>query len=580
MLVSGHRDFDYAELAAAKRALDAGAALFATSRDPTLPMPGGELPGTGAVLAAVETASGRRAEIGGKPERHLFELALAAIPGAERVAMVGDRLSSDIAGGHAAGLATVLVLSGTSGDSLAARRTWRRRIPSPTSSSRTWPPCSRESSFTANVGGEGAGIVRAGEPSTVPDPSSERSDPSSPRSRRAFAGVFSLTFCGLVAVGAVLPVLPGYVKNELGYGDVAVGVVIGCYAVSGLLLRPIAGRLADTRGRKWTALGGALLLSAGGFLYLAPLGLGGLIVARLILGIGEGALYTAGSAWIVDLSPPERRGRILGLYGLAVWGGLAVGPLLGTRDPQRRRLRGGLAAGSTAAAGGALAGLAVGDPFKPLAHAEPHPLVAPEAVRPGIAVGLAAIGYATVAAFVVLLLEKRGIDQGAAVFAAFAGAIVLGRLALGDLPDRIGPAPVAIGATVAEAVGLLAIAVAGSLPVALLGGIAMGTGFALLNPALMLIVVDQVSATARGAALGTFTAFFDAGVGVGAPLAGLAAALTNYEGAFLLAAALSLASAATIYLTVHGHARLTQAKPKGGGSTAEPPRALVGRGRG
>lgn len=116
VLVSGHRDFDYAELAASKRALDAGAALFATSRDPTLPMPGGELPGTGAVLAAVETASGKRAEIGGKPERHLFELALAAIGGAERVAMVGDRLSSDIAGGHAAGLATVLVLSGTSGE--------------------------------------------------------------------------------------------------------------------------------------------------------------------------------------------------------------------------------------------------------------------------------------------------------------------------------------------------------------------------------------------------------------------------------------------------------------------------------
>jgi HAD superfamily hydrolase (TIGR01450 family) len=117
VLVSGHRDFDYAELLASKRALDAGAALFATSRDPTLPRPGGEWPGTGAVLAAVEVASGRRAEIGGKPERHLFELALAAIPGAGRVAMVGDRLSSDVAGGHAAGLATILVLSGTSGTS-------------------------------------------------------------------------------------------------------------------------------------------------------------------------------------------------------------------------------------------------------------------------------------------------------------------------------------------------------------------------------------------------------------------------------------------------------------------------------
>ena len=48
-----------------------------------------------------------------------------------------------------------------------------------------------------------------------------------------------------------------------------------------------------------------------------------------MLGAGEGTLFTAGSAWIVDLAPAERRGRVIGLYGLAVWGGLSVGPLLG-----------------------------------------------------------------------------------------------------------------------------------------------------------------------------------------------------------------------------------------------------------
>jgi glycerol 3-phosphatase-2 len=113
VVVSGHRDFDYAELLTAKRALDGGAALFATSRDPTMPMPGGEWPGTGSILAAVEIASARTAEIAGKPERHLFEMALKALGGAKRVAMVGDRVSSDIEGGRRAGLATILVLSGT-----------------------------------------------------------------------------------------------------------------------------------------------------------------------------------------------------------------------------------------------------------------------------------------------------------------------------------------------------------------------------------------------------------------------------------------------------------------------------------
>ena len=127
VVVSGHRGFDYAELLTAKRALDAGAALVATSHDPTMPMPGGEWPGTGSILAAVETASGRTAEIGGKPERHLFEMALDVLargsldtvdgtrePREGRVAMIGDRISSDIDGGRAAGLATILVLSGTS----------------------------------------------------------------------------------------------------------------------------------------------------------------------------------------------------------------------------------------------------------------------------------------------------------------------------------------------------------------------------------------------------------------------------------------------------------------------------------
>jgi HAD superfamily hydrolase (TIGR01450 family) len=112
VIVSGHRGFDYEELLTATLALQRGAALFATSHDPTLPMPDGAWPGTGAVLAAVETASGAKATIGGKPEPHLFEMARERIAAAERVAMVGDRVSSDIEGGRRAGLETVLVLSG------------------------------------------------------------------------------------------------------------------------------------------------------------------------------------------------------------------------------------------------------------------------------------------------------------------------------------------------------------------------------------------------------------------------------------------------------------------------------------
>ncbi|HET7446031.1 MAG TPA: MFS transporter [Solirubrobacterales bacterium] len=366
-----------------------------------------------------------------------------------------------------------------------------------------------------------------------------------------FAALFLVTFCGLVAVGSVLPVLPRYVRGPIGAGDVAVGVVVGCFAISGLLLRPVAGRLADRWGRKPTVLVGTVLIAASGFLILPDLGLAGLIFARLVVGAGEGSLYTAGSAWIVDLAPAARRGRVLGLYGLAVWGGLSVGPLVGQLLLDSSGYTAvWIFAGALPLVGTAIATF-IRDPFQPQPHTEPHPLIAPEAVRPGLAVGLAAVGYATVAAFVVLMLEARGIGHGATVFAAFAAMIVIARLLAGGLPDRFGPARVAIGAALVEATGLVAMALADSLPVALVGSMAMGAAFSLLNPALMMIAVGQVPERARGATMGTYTAFFDAGIGIGAPLAGLAAALTSYEGAFVLAAAVAAGSAVLTLLTLH-----------------------------
>ena len=365
-----------------------------------------------------------------------------------------------------------------------------------------------------------------------------------------FAALFAATFCGLVAVGSVLPVLPRYVHGPLGAGDVTVGIVIGCYAISGLMLRPVAGRLADRWGRRPTAVLGLLFLAAGGALIFPALGIAGLIFARLVLGVGEGFLYTATSAWVVDMAPVARRGRILGLFGLAVWGGLAVGPLFGELLLQQSGYRAVWTLATVLPALGAVIAAFTTDPFRPHRHAEPHPLIAPEAVRPGAAVALAAVGYATIAAFIVLTLEARGIGHGAAVFAAFAAMIVVARVLAGHLPDRVGPAPVAIGAALVESAGLLAIALAGSLPVALLGGMAMGAAFSLLNPSLMLIAVGGVSEAARGAAMGTYTAFFDAGIGIGAPLAGLAAALTGYTGAFVFAALVVLGSAAIVLLTL------------------------------
>lgn len=397
--------------------------------------------------------------------------------------------------------------------------------------------------------------------------SAEPAAPAIARPGVAFAGIFTVTFCGLLAVGATLPVLPTYVDGPLGGGKIAVGIVIGAYAITGLLMRPFAGRLADRRGRRPTVVIGAVLAGVAGFMYLLPLGIGGLIVARLVLGIGEGAVFTAGSAWIVDLAPVERRGRVIGLYGLSVWAGLSIGPLFGELIRHSAGYDAVWIFAGALPLLGALVATRVPDPFRPKWLEQEHrSLIAREAILPGAALALGSTGYAAVATFVVLHLDERGVGHGALVFGALATMVVLTRVIAGDLPDRVGPARVATAAALVEAAGLTTLAFAHSLGVAIAGALAIGAAFSLLYPSLSLIVVNQVSEARRGAALGTFTAFFDAGIGLGAPLAGAAAVLAGYEGSFLLGAAIALGAAALIAIAIGPHSRaLVAARSRGTG---------------
>jgi HAD superfamily hydrolase (TIGR01450 family) len=112
VVVGAHEDFGYGELRVAVQAVLRGAELVGATRDATLPMTDGPWPGTGAVLAAVEAAVGRPADVVvGKPEPAMYEAARATL-GPGRVLAVGDRLDIDIAGARRAGLDSALVLTG------------------------------------------------------------------------------------------------------------------------------------------------------------------------------------------------------------------------------------------------------------------------------------------------------------------------------------------------------------------------------------------------------------------------------------------------------------------------------------
>ncbi|MEU4833435.1 MFS transporter [Streptosporangium sp. NPDC023615] len=412
------------------------------------------------------------------------------------------------------------------------------------------------------------------------------SAPGSRIPRRALLGVFGGLFCGYLGLTSAIPVLPGFVRERFGAGDLAVGLVVTATALTALLVRPVSGHLADTYGHRRVMQAGALLVAVGGLLYFPPLGLGGLVAVRLLLGVGEAALFTAGAVWVVSLAPHERRGQLIGLYGVSMWGGISAGTLLGAvlLDLGYGAVWGFNAAAallglllivsvpeaSRAARPVAEPQLAEPAPTEPRA-AEPaltEPAAAPvtgppdrgrpgrwqrllprPALLPGLALALAAAGYAGVAAFVVLHLQARGTGSGVVALSVFSAVYAGTRLVIGHLPDRLGARRVATWSGAGEAVGLLIIALAPNLPVAVIGSVVMGVGFSLLHPSLALMVMDRTDPSRQGAALGAYTSFWDLGLSVWGPLLGVVAAGLGYPAVFV-AGACCAAAAVAVALSV------------------------------
>lgn len=132
-VVQGHwTETGWGDLAEACLAIRAGALWVAANVDATLPTERGELPGNGAMVAALRAATETEPEVAGKPEAPLFTTA-AASTGARRPLVVGDRLETDIAGAVAAGMDSLAVLSGvaTPATLLAAPATMRPRYLTP-----------------------------------------------------------------------------------------------------------------------------------------------------------------------------------------------------------------------------------------------------------------------------------------------------------------------------------------------------------------------------------------------------------------------------------------------------------------
>ena len=374
----------------------------------------------------------------------------------------------------------------------------------------------------------------------------------------AFVALTLSDLAYFLAGGALIGVTPFFVTGPLGAGPVAVGLTFGAFSASTLLLRPLAGRWTDRHGRRPLLIGGAALFAVLVLGHLLVSDLMSLLVLRLLMGVAEALYFVAGFAALADLAPPGRAGEALSYNSLALFLGIAAGPVIG----QALLGLGGfplvwegiallLVVATVLAA-------RVPETHVPAAGPVPAvPLIHRAALVPGLGLFTGIAAVAGFLAFASLHAAELGLDLWSATLMLFGVVVVICRILFAKLPDRVPPLRLAAASLGAVGLGLL---ITASVPAAwglFVGATVLAAGTAFLTPAVFAAIFSRVPQSQRGSAAGTASVFIDLGFSGGPVVFGLVAAASAIPGAFVAGAALAVAGGALLASRPAADAALT-----------------------
>jgi MFS family permease len=367
----------------------------------------------------------------------------------------------------------------------------------------------------------------------------------------AFLALSAATLAFFVSGAVFLPVVPRFTVGPLGGDDFAVGLVLGAFALSSLLMRPFAGRLADRRGRRIILIAGAVITVGASFGHLAAGSIPLLIVMRLLLGVGEALFFVAALAAATDLAPDHRRGEAISLISLSLYLGLAIGPIIGeTLLALSGFTAAWLAAGVIALASVALSWLAPETlPSAQRATASTGGrLLHRRGLEPGLLLLCGVWGMGPFFAFLPLLADELALGGAGTFFSVFALIVVGLRIAGARLPDRVGAARLSGTALVISATGMALAGLAPTFVGLLVATVVFAVGVAFTFPAIMAMAVIGVPADQRGAVVGTAGLFVDAAFGLSPAVLGLLAQSAGYPSTFLVSAVIAAIGAAWLLI--------------------------------
>jgi len=374
-------------------------------------------------------------------------------------------------------------------------------------------------------------------------------------SPRILTREFILCFFAQFTISSVLclliPTLPIYF-SRFGAKESEIGVLIGAFNVTALVVRPFVGKALSRVSGKNFMLGGALLYAAASVGYLLVPPLWPHLFVRILHGVGLGLFSTASFTLVSNLSSEKHRAETISYFYLSINLAMAFAPYFGMILINRFSFTILFLACLCLS----LCALSL------VVNLEGHNGDSSEIQSPGhlsfltremIDIAMMAfmvnIIWGTVIVFFPLHALNHGVENPGIFFAVYAFVTILGRSLGGRIPDIYGRTKVIFPCLIVLIVSMILLSISTNLKMFILVAIIWGAGMSLLYPTLIAYAVDRAGSH-RGQALGTFTALADLGAGIGPVIMGVVLENAGYPAMFLCLALISVIGLLYFYLFV------------------------------
>jgi len=323
----------------------------------------------------------------------------------------------------------------------------------------------------------------------------------------------------------LIPELPAYLSS-MG-GAAYKGLIIALFTLTAGISRPFSGKFTDTWGRVPVMAVGSVVCFVCGFLYPLLHTVAGFLVVRLLHGFSTGFKPTATAAYVADIVPVNRWGEALGIHGLCFSTGMAIGPAIGSAICSHFSINVLFYCSSAFALLSILILVNMKETLKSKQRFHPSlfkisrkDVIDVMALPAGIVTLLSYVPYGIILTLIPDWSQHIGVANKGLFFVTFTIASLFIRFVAGKISDKKGRINVIKAGLVIVMLSLLVIGYIDSINGLIAGSILYGIGGGILSPAINAWTIDLSDPAHRGKAVATMYISLEAGIGLGALLAG------------------------------------------------------------